>query len=283
MQPAEFDYAAPDSLDEALSLLGEGEDVKLLAGGQTLIPTLKLRLDRPRRLIDLRNVAELRYIREDEGEIAIGAMTTYREIAGSELLRGGARCLAEAAAAVGDPQVRNLGTIGGSLSHADPAADLPAAVLALDCTVVARSPGGDRSIRAGDFFYGLWATALQPGEILVEVRFANRPGTAGAYEKLAQAASGFALVGAAAALEVKNGSCASARLGLTGVAAGPQRLTGLEEKLVGESLTPEVVRAACAQAGDEVESPLDDAHASAEYRRAMTGVVASRAILKAAG
>jgi carbon-monoxide dehydrogenase medium subunit len=281
MQPAEFDYAAPDSLAEALALLGEGGDVKLLAGGQSLIPTMKLRLDRPNRLIDLRKLDELRYIREGEGEISIGAMTTYNELAGSEVLHGAARCLSEAAAAVGDPQVRNLGTIGGSLSHADPAADLPAAVLALDCTMVAHSAGGDRSIPVSEFFHGLWATALQPDEILVEVRLAKRPGACGAYEKLSQAASGFALVGAAAVLEMEGDSCTSALVGVTGVGSGPLRLTGLEERLVGEDLTPELVRAACANAGDEIDSPQGDVHASAEYRRAMTGVVTGRAILRA--
>lgn len=283
MQPAPFDYATPDSLDEALALLGDGTDIRLLAGGQSLIPTMKLRLDRPKRLIDLRRLDELRYVRATDGEISIGALSTYREIAGSDLLTGEARCLSEAAASVGDVQVRNLGTIGGSVSHADPAADLPAAVLALDATLVARSAGGERSIAASEFFHGLWATALQPEEILVEVRFADRPEAVGAYEKLAQAASGFALAGAAAALEMDGETCASARIGITGVASGPLRLPGLEERLVGAVLTPDVVQEACAQAGDEIESPLDDVHASADYRRAMAGVVTSRAIRRAIG
>jgi carbon-monoxide dehydrogenase medium subunit len=275
MLPAEFDYAAPESLDEALALLTGGGNVRILAGGQSLLPTLKLRLDRPDLVVDLRKISELSYVREENGEIAIGALTTYADLVASDLIGSGVgRCLAEAAASVGDLQVRNLGTIGGSLSHADPAADIPAAALALDCALVARSEEGDRTIAVDDFFHGLWTTALLPSEMLREIRFRKANG-GGAYEKLRQAASGFALVGAAAV--------AGARVALTGVASSPFRLHALEERLSGESFGEELVREVCDEAGEAIENPLGDVHASAEYRVAMAGVTARRAILRAAG
>ena len=222
-------------------------------------------------------------MREDDGEIAIGALTTYADLVASDLIGAGvARCLAEAAASVGDLQVRNLGTIGGSLSHADPAADLPAAALALDCTLVARSEEGDRAIAAADFFHGLWTTALLPSEMLREIRFRKANG-GGAYEKLRQAASGFALVGAGAVVEMDGDTIATARVALTGVGSGPVRLRALEERLSGESLDEDLLRDACRGAGEVIENPMSDAHASAEYRVAMAGVMARRAILRAAG
>jgi carbon-monoxide dehydrogenase medium subunit len=283
MLPAEFDYAAPESLEEALALLAGGGNVRMLAGGQSLLPTLKLRLDRPDLVVDLRNLSELSYVREADGEIAIGALTTYADLVASDLIGvGAARCLAEAAASVGDLQVRNLGTIGGSLSHADPAADLPAAALALDSTLVARSEEGDRAIAAADFFHGLWTTALLPSEMLREIRFRKANG-GGAYEKLRQAASGFALVGAAAVVEMDGDTIASARVALTGVGSGPVRLHALEERLSGESLDEDLLRDACRGAGETIDNPMSDAHASAEYRVAMAGVTARRAILRAAG
>ena len=283
MLSAPFDYAAPETLEEALDLFGGQPDARLLAGGQSLIPTLKLRLDRPSLLIDLRKLEELRYVRSEDGRTAIGALTTYRDLAGSDALTGGARCLAQAAAAVGDLQVRNLGTIGGSLAHADPSADLPAAALALECTIVARSKGGgERTIEASDFFRGLWTTALEPGEILSEVRFALPSGSGGAYEKLRHSASGFALVGAAAVLEMDRETCRSARVALTGVSGAPLRLSAVEGRLAGGVITEDLVREACAGAGDAIDSPQSDSSASAEYRRAMAGVFARRAILRAA-
>ena len=282
MLSAPFDYAVPESLEEALDLFAGQPDARLLAGGQSLIPTLKLRLDRPSLLIDLRKLEELRYVRSEEGKTAIGALTTYRDLAGSDALTGGARCLAQAAAAVGDLQVRNLGTIGGSLAHADPSADLPAAALALECTIVARSKRGERTIEASDFFRGLWTTALEPGEILSEVRFALPSGSGGAYEKLRHSASGFALVGAAAVLEMDGETCRSARVALTGVSGAPLRLSAVEERLAGGAITEDLVREACAGAGDAIDSPQSDSSASAEYRRAMAGVFAHRAILRAA-
>jgi carbon-monoxide dehydrogenase medium subunit len=284
MLPAEFDYATPESLDEALALLARGATIRILAGGQSLLPTLKLRLDRPDLVVDLRKIPELSYIREEDGEIAIGALTTYADLVASDLIDSGvARCLAEAAASVGDLQVRNLGTIGGSLSHADPAADIPAAALALDASVVARSEGGDRTISAGDFFHGLWATALEPSELLREIRFRMPANGGGAYEKLRQAASGFALVGAAAVAEMDGGTIEALRVALTGVSSGPFRLHALEDRLVGETLSEELVQAACDGAGEAIENPMSDSHASAEYRVAMAGVTARRAILRAAG
>lgn len=282
MLPAEFDYAAPESLDEALALLGGG-NVRILAGGQSLLPSLKLRLDRPELVVDLRKIPELSYVRQEGEEIAIGALTTYADLVASDLVAsGGARCLAEAAASVGDLQVRNLGTVGGSLAHADPAADIPAAALALDVSLVACSEKGERTIAAANFFHGLWTTALRPSEILREIRF-RKPDGEGAYEKLRQAASGFALVGAAAVVELDGEAIAGVRVALTGVGSCPVRLQAVEERLAGEPLSEELVREACAAAGEVIEDPIGDAHASAEYRVAMAGVTARRAILRAAG
>lgn len=283
MLPADFDYVAPDSLEEAVRILADDPEARALAGGQSLVPLLKLRLADPGRLVDLGRLDGLRYVRREDGEVAVGALTTHAEVATSEELRGGLRALAEAAGSVGDAQVRNRGTLGGSLAHADPSADLPAAALALDATLVVRGPEGERRVPARDFFRGLWTTALEPGELLVEVRLPAADGARGSYRKLRQEASGFALVGAAAAVETEGGVCRRAAVGVTGAGTAPLRLPAVEEALVGGPLTEERVREACEDAGEAVEAPQDSTHGSAEYRRAMTGVLARRAVLAAAG
>lgn len=284
MLAGEFDYVAPDSLDEALRHLEENAEARVLAGGQSLIPVLKQRLARPGVLVDLGRIGELRYVRETEDGVAVGAMTPHAAVASAPELRGGLRALAESAGAVGDLQVRNRGTLGGSLAHADPAADLPAAVLSLEATLVARSAEGEREIPAEEFFVGPWTTALEPGEVLTEIRlpaWTASAETGGAYEKLEQKASGFALVGVAAVIESEDGRCRRARVAVTGATSVPGRLLPVEEALEGGELDEDSLRNACEGAGGELAGVQEDIHASADYRRAMTEVLARRALGRA--
>ncbi len=283
MIPTEFEYLRPKSVEEALGLLAEhGADAKLLAGGHSLLPLMKLRLASPKYLIDLGGLEQLKYIREDGQEIAIGAMTPHAEVEGSELLRRRCPLLAETAAEIGDVQVRNLGTVGGSLAHADPGADYPAAILALEAKIKVRKRPGERFIDASDFFLDLMATALQPGEIIVEVRVApDRERTGSAYAKLHQPASGFAIVGAAARviLDAK-GYCEAARIGVTGVGPKAYRAYGVEKALAGKKLSAALIAKASEKAADGIE-PLSDLHASSPYRSAMAKVITRRALEKA--
>lgn len=278
MYASEFEYVAPSSLEEVLSVLAERPEARVLAGGQSLIPLLKLRLAAPGVLVDLRRVEALHGIREVEGGVELGALVTYREAARSPFLRDAARALAEAAAAVGDPQVRAVGTVCGGIAHADPAADVPAAILALDATLVARGPAGRREIPASAFFLAPWTTALEPGEILAAVRVAVAAGSGGAYEKLAHPASGFALVGAAAVAAGPEKGARTVRVGLAGVAGTPVPLEGLDAVAAGD---PEEVARACRAAAERLADPPSDLHASGDYRRAMAAVLARRAVLRA--
>lgn len=283
MIPSAFEYFAARSLDEALQLLARhGDDAKLLAGGHSLLPLMKLRLAAPRLLIDLGRIAGLAYIRDEGGQIAIGAMTTHTDVERSSLLARRAPLLAETAAAIGDVQVRNRGTLGGSLAHADPAADYPAAVLALDAELKLVSERGTRTLAAKDFFLEMLTTALEPGEILTEIRFAaDTARTGSAYRKLHQPASGFAIVGVAARLTLDAGAkCAAAVVGVTGVAPKAYRASGVERLLVGQTLDAKRIAQAAAKAAEGVE-PLADLHASARYRRAMAEVFARRALTQA--
>lgn len=283
MLPSAFDYIAPASLDEALEALSGDPEARVLAGGQSLLPLLKLRLARPGRVVDLRRLDGLRYVRAEDGGVAVGALTPHAVVAASELLTGAARALADAAGAIGDMQVRNRGTLGGSLAHADPSADLPAPVLALEATLTARGSDGEREIAAEDFFLAPFATALQPGEILTGVRFQVPPGSLGGYAKLRQKASGFALVGVAAVLEMDGGVCRSARLAVTGAGTLPRRLSSAEQALAGvDPRDQAAVREACRGAGEAIPDAQADLHGSVEYRRAMTDVVAARAVQRAA-
>ncbi|HXE76228.1 MAG TPA: xanthine dehydrogenase family protein subunit M [Candidatus Xenobia bacterium] len=271
MIPGSFDYFAPRSLQEAFDLLAEhGDDAKLLAGGHSLLPLMKLRLAAPRVLVDLGRIGDLAYIREEGDEIAIGAMTTHAAIEHSELLRRRARLLGETAAEIGDVQVRNRGTLGGSLVHADPAADYPAAVLALGAQLVLTSRSGQRTVPASDFFVDLLTTAIQPGEILTEIRFAaDGPRTGSAYCKLHQPASGFALVGVAARVRLDaTGKCEAAAVGVTGVSSKAYRAAQVEKALLGKAPNEKIIAQAAAKAAAGVE-PLSDLHASARYRKAM--------------
>ena len=278
MVAATFDYHAPSTLSEALALLAANPNSKILAGGHSLIPMMKLRLADPDALIDLGGVEGLSYVRESAGALAIGAMTTYYDIIASGAVRASAPVIAEAASQVADPQVRNMGTIGGSLSHADPAADLPAVMLALGAEFTAASASGDRAISADDFFVDLFTTALGAGEILTEIRIpAAAPGTGAAYAKMANKASHFAIVGAAASVTVENGICSAARIGITGAGASAYRASESESRLVGSDLGEGAVFSAAGHATDGVEMN-EDIHASAEYREHLTKVFALRAI-----
>ncbi len=283
MIPGAFDYFAPRTLEEAFELLSEhGDDAKLLAGGHSLLPLMKLRLAAPRVLVDLGRIGDLAYVRDEGDEIVIGAMATHAAIEHSELLRRRAPLLAMTAAEIGDVQVRNRGTLGGSLVHADPAADYPAAVLALEAQFTLASRSGQRTVPSSDFFVDLLTTAAQPGEILTEIRFAADGGHSGsAYCKLHQPASGFALVGVAARVRLDaKGKCEAASVGVTGVASKAYRAAQVEKVLMGKAPSEKLIAQAAAKAAAGVE-PLSDLHASARYRKAMAEVFARRALTEA--
>ena len=284
MIPAPFDYVAPATLDEAVRVLAErGEDAKILAGGHSLIPAMKLRLAQPALLVDLGRIGGLSYIAERPGFVHLGAMTTHHQIESSELLRRVCPLLPECAAAIGDVQVRNKGTIGGSLAHADPAADWPAAALALGAQLVAVSPRGERTVGADDFFVDMLTTALEPDEILREIRVPLAPPRTGhAYLKAAQPASGFAVVGVAVALTLgAGGACESARVGVTGVGSKAYRASGVEQALTGGPLDADSIARAAARAAEGVDAN-SDLYASADYRRHLAAVYTRRAIETAA-
>jgi carbon-monoxide dehydrogenase medium subunit len=272
MIPAAFDYHRATSIEDALASLKSGG--KLLAGGHSLVPAMKLRLADAGRLIDIGRLKELAGIRDVDGMVEIGAATTHRDVATSRLVRDRCPIVAETAALIGDPQVRNRGTIGGSIAHADPAADYPAVLLALEADIHVRSAGGSRIIKASSFFTGLFAVDLHADELIVAVRFA--PVRTAAYEKLHQRASRFAIVGVAAALDVSGGTIRSARVAVTGAGTHAQRLSAVERALDGKPATAASAGAAAALAAlDNVSS---DIHASAEYRSAMVKVFTRRAI-----
>lgn len=280
MVSSAFTYHAPTSVAEAAELLAQhGEDAKLLAGGHSLIPLMKLRLAEPSALIDLGKIADLAYIREDGGGLAIGAMTTYAALEASDAVRRIAPALADAAGQVADAQVRNMGTIGGSLAHADPAGDLPAVAIALNAELVASSASGHRAIAIDDFFVDLLTTALVPNEILNEIRIpAPAPNSGAAYAKFGNKASHYAVVGVAASIALApDGNCAAASVGVTGAGAVASRASDAEAALIGSALDDAAVSAAASAAGNGIEFN-DDVHASAEYRAHLTTVYAGRAI-----
>ena len=284
MIATEFEYLAPSSLDEAISLLTtHGDEAKLLAGGHSLIPIMKLRLAQPKYLIDIGCLPGLSDIREDNGDIRVGGLVTHHTLETSDLLKSKLPLLPETAAHVADVQVRNRGTIGGSLVHADPAADLPAAALALGAELHVVGPGGKRTIKADDFFVGLLATAIAPNEILTEVRFPlPSPGTGAAYVKVPNKASHYAIVGVAAVVTMGNdGRCERARIGLTGVTHVPRRAEAAENALAGQALDDGAIAGAAALAADGIKA-LSDIHASAEFRLHLTRVMTGRALKLAA-
>ena len=284
MIPAAFDYLAPRTLDEAIRALAEhGEDAKLLAGGHSLLPLLKLRLARPALLIDLRRIPGLNAVSRQDDKIVIGALATHYQIESSPLLMKQCPLLPQTAQEIGDVQVRNRGTIGGSLSHADPRADWPAAIVALNGEFKLRGPQGDRTVRAEDFFVSAMTTAIAPDEILTEIRVpAVQKRSGSAYLKMAQQASGFAIVGVAAALRTDaKGRCEEIGVGITGLSDKPVRPHAVEDRLRGKKLTSKLIEASAALAADGVD-PLEDLHAAAPFRAHLARIYAARAIQQAA-
>ena len=274
MIPSAFDYERATSLDDAVARLAQGG--KVIAGGHSLVPLMKLRLSEPERLIDIARIAELRGIRESNGQVAIGAATTHHDVATSAILARHCPVLAEAAATIGDQQVRNRGTLGGSLAHADPSADYPAVMLALGAEFELAGSSGRRTVKADEFFQDLFTVDLAPDEIIVAVHV--RPIRTAAYAKLYQRASHYAIVGVAAALEVNGGTITTARVGLTGAGSHAQRLTNIEQALAGRPATSDTIEAAARNAGVGVANVNADIHAGEAYRRAMIAVFAKRAI-----
>ena len=282
MIPAAFEYHRAGSVSEAVELLAANRDAKLLAGGHSLLPMMKLRLAAPAVLIDIGGISELSFIKTDAGQLTVGAMTTHAEVAASSDVRQAHAALAEAAASIGDVQVRNCGTLGGSVAHADPAADYAAVLMALDAEVDVVGPDGERSVDAADLFTGLLETSLAPNEVLVSVRF---PASAGrsVYEKFAQPASGFAIVGVAADIATDDaGACTAARIAATGIADRPLRLSAVETALSGATLETDGIALAAQSAAEGIAYLRDDMYAGEDYRRHLLSVLVGRAVERAA-
>ncbi|HEY7112565.1 MAG TPA: xanthine dehydrogenase family protein subunit M [Thermoanaerobaculia bacterium] len=282
MYSERFEYYRPKTLAEASQLLKKHKGARLLAGGHSLLPAMKLRLATPKALVDIGRIKGLSGIAAKGKAIAIGATTTHADVAASALLRKSCPVLAEAAAQIGDIQVRNRGTIGGSIAHADPAADLPTVIIALGATVVARGPKGERKIPAEKFFVDLFTTALKPGEIVTAVLVpATGKGTGAAYEKHPHPASRFAVVGAAAVLTVRDGRCASASLVVGGTTANPVRVAAAEKVLVGQKPDAAAIAKAAAAVAGAIRDPLGDSYASGEFRVHLAQVFSQRALTAA--
>ena len=283
MIPARFDYLAPTTVEEALSALASaGDDAKIIAGGQSLLPVLRMRLNAPEVVIDLGKIDALRGVRDDGDAIVIGAMTMHADVLSEPLVRENAFVITKAAEQLADPQVRHRGTFGGALAHADPAGDLGAPCLALDAGFVIAGPGGIRTVAAEDFFVDLFTTAIQEDEILTEVRIPKRPGWGAHYEKFVRVSHQWPIVAVAAAVKVEGGTISEARVGLTNMGSTPLRARSVEQALVGRPATDEAVRAAAASAA-EGTSPPSDLNGDADYRRHLATVLTRRAVLAAAG
>ena len=279
MIPLAFDYEVAESVDHAIELLGQhGEEAKLLAGGHSLLPIMKLRLAAPAVLVDLGRISDLNYVRDQGDHLAIGAMTRQCDLERNETLQQQNGLVAYTASLVGDPSVRHRGTIGGSVSHGDAASDMPSALLALDATFVVRGPNGERTVAAGDFFQDYLQTALEPDEVLTEIRVPKLNGAGWSYKKFNRRAQDWAVVGAAAVVERSNGTIGSARIGLTNMGSTPLRATAAESALSGAD--PSAVAEATGSA-DEGTSPSSDIAASAEYRRHLARVLSRRAVEEA--
>lgn len=283
MIPAKFDYVAPTSVEDALAALAQhGDDAKIIAGGQSLLPVLRMRLNAPEMVIDLGRIASLRGVRDDGDAIVIGAMTTHHEVRDHDLVREHALLLSKAAAEVADPQIRHRGTFGGALAHADPAGDLGAPALALGAQFVIAGSGGTRTVSADDFFVDLFETAVGEDEILTEVRIPKHTGWGAHYEKFVRVAHQWPIVAVGAAVRLDGGTIAEARVGLTNMGSTPLRARGVEEALAGAAATEEGVAAAAARAAEGTHPP-SDLNGDADYRRHLAGVLTRRAVLKAAG
>jgi carbon-monoxide dehydrogenase medium subunit len=281
MIPAQFDYVRAGSVDEAVAALAEhGDDAKVLAGGQSLIPLLRLRLSYPEVIVDVGRVDEMRGVRDDGGAIVIGAMTTHYDVLHDPLVREHAGLIVDATTTVADPAVRHRGTFGGALSHADPAGDLPAVAVALEAQMVIAGPGGRRTVAATDFFVDYLQTAVGPDEVLVEVRVPKHTGWGHHYEKFHRVAQSWAIVGVAAVVRRDNGSIGEARVGLTNMGATPVRATAVEQALAGAA--PDAVAAAAEHAADGTSAP-NDLNGKADYREHLARVLTRRAVAAAAG
>ena len=284
MFAADFEYYRAGSVAEACQLLAAHPGAKLLAGGHSLIPLLKLRLAAPAAVVDIGRIGGLRGISNGSGALRIGALTTHAEIAAAEDVKANAAALAEAAGQIGDPAVRNRGTIGGNVAHADPASDLPTVLTALGARFTVSSPDGERSIGAADFFQGMMATALGEQDILTAIHVpASGAGTGTAYVKFSHPASRYAVIGAAAAVTADGGTCTGASVVVGGVTPVPARCAAVERALAGQALSADAIAAAAAAAGSDLgDDLLGDVFASADYRRAVTPVYVQRAITAAA-
>lgn len=282
MIPAAFDYKAPTSLNEALQLLGEGgDDAKIIAGGQSLLPVLRLRLAAPELVIDLAKIDSMKGIRDDGDTIIIGAMTPHFDVLRDPLIAEHASLIAKCVATVADPQVRHRGTFGGACAHADPASDIPAPVLALDAEFVIAGPSGQRTVAATDFFQDLFTTAVGDDEILVEVRVPKYTGWGSAYEKFVRVAHQWAIAGVAATVRTEGGTIAEARIALTNMGPTPIRARAAEQALVGVAVEPDAVAGALTSIADGTAPPTD-LNGDPEYRRHLVSVLGRRAVLAAA-
>lgn len=283
MLPNTVDYYRASSVSDALSVLKANPDAKILAGGHSLIPAMKLRLNSPSMVIDIANLSDLNYIKEDGGNICIGAMTTHGQIAHSSLLADKLPLFTETADVIGDVQVRNMGTIGGSIAHADPSADWPAALLAANASIVVTNGDETRTIPATDFFVGFFSTALEEGEIITEIQVpVPAAGTKMTYQKFMQPASRFAIVGCAAIAKVENGVVSDITVAFTGVSDGPFRDGNVEAAISGKAATAENIASAAAQAASDVSLNADH-YADEDYRQHLARVYAKRALTAVCG
>jgi len=281
--PAKFDYVAPSTVEEALAALAEaGEDAKVLAGGQSLLPVLRMRLNVPSVVVDIGRIESLRGVRDDGDAIVIGAMTTHADVFGDPLVNEHTLLLVKALEQLADPQVRHRGTFGGALAHADPAGDLCAPVLALGASFVIAGSGGSRTVEADEFFEDLFSTAVQDGEILAEIRIPKYTGWGAHYAKFVRVAHQWPIVAVAAAVKIDGGTISEARVGLTNMGSTPIRARTVESALAGQPATDEAVRVAAASAA-EGTNPPSDLNGDADYRRHLATVLTRRAVLAAAG
>jgi aerobic carbon-monoxide dehydrogenase medium subunit len=281
--PAKFDYVAPSSVEEALSALAEhGDDAKIMAGGQSLLPVLRMRLNAPEMVIDLGRIESLRGVSEDGDALVIGALTTHSEMVTNDLVRQHALLLSKAAAEVADNQIRHRGTFGGALAHADPAGDMGAAALALDCEFVIQGSGGSRTVAASDFFVDLFETAIGEDEILTAIRVPKYTGWGAHYEKFVRVAHQWPIVAIAATVKAEGGTISEARVGLTNMGNTALRATATEAALAGAPATEDGVRAAAEQAAKGTNPP-SDLNGDSDYRKHLATVLTRRAVLKAAG
>ncbi len=283
MIPSQFDYVAPESVEDAVAALAEaGDDAKILSGGQSLLPVLRLRMNSPEKIVDVGRIAALKEITEDGDHVVVGATATHDDTMRHPLVAEHALLLRETLSSVADPQVRHRGTVGGALVHADPAGDVGAAVLALDAELVIAGPNGTRTVPAEDFFVDIFQTAVGDDEVLTQIRIPKHTGWGAHYEKFVRTAQQWSIVAVAATTRVEGGSIAEARVALTNMGSTPLRAAGVEQALVGRSPSEESVRAAAAEAA-EGTTPPSDLNGGADYRKHLATVLTRRAVLAATG